>query len=110
MTTAYWVAIGIVTLLVIARVLEVWLKRGKRRPLAQRMQANNNRENPELGLDAIDQDAMQNIIARNNELADRTGAGAHNGGHWATIRPTKIKDQQAYARFWARSRGKGNDQ
>lgn len=109
MSVLGYILAGIAALIVIAMIVEAYLKRGKYRPLTSGVDfvedTKHHRER-ELGTEAIDFDIVNSAIRSNNS------SGLSNSTRqmspylkYVNIQPQGLKDDEHYARRWLETYG-----
>ena len=94
-------------LLVVAILVEAWLKRGRYRPLTSGIDFDNKAEGKrELGTEAIDFDVVNNAIRKNN-ASGLTNSTREMSQYlkYRNIKPKGLKDDEHYARRWLETYG-----
>lgn len=93
---------GIVGLVIIAILIEAYLKRGKYRPLAAGIDfERNDTQSRELGTEEIDYDLVNSTIRRNNNggLGNSTRE-VKQKQKYKDLKPKPFADDAHYARRW----------
>jgi hypothetical protein len=94
-------------LLVVAMLVEAWLKRGRYRPLTSGIDFGPEGEGKrELGTEAIDFDVVNSAIRKNN-ASGLTNSTREMSQYlkYRNIKPQGLKDDENYARRWLETYG-----
>lgn len=107
MSVLGWIISIIVALIVVAMLVEAYLKRGRYRTLASRVDfADEETGKRELGTEAIDFDIVNSAIrANNNSGLSNSTRQISSYLKYVPIKPKGFKDDENYARRWTETYG-----